>query len=172
MNKRIIAFLLALLMAAPAVVGCAEKKDDESAGIGKQNEEVSTSVDEMENLSEMEKRRLTKDNLPDADYDGQSFRISTRQGYLYEIWIEEADGEILNDALYNRNLAVEERFGVTIEPLYPGNDADHIAEIKRTILSADDAYDLVSSMVYQTGSIIPVPSKIPLYAHDIIYARF
>ena len=57
--------------------------------------------------------------LPDAKYDGHVFNILIT-GNTENTWqkndfkAEELTGEVLNDARYERNLAVEERFDITI----------------------------------------------------------
>ncbi len=51
---------------------------------------------------------------PDERYDGAEFRmIVLRSGYwgqdYDDLWIEAADGDVLNDAVYNRNMKTEEK---------------------------------------------------------------
>jgi hypothetical protein len=127
-----------------------------------QNTAGNTDVTSAENLtapettSEADERKSISDDLPERDFEGEMFRISTKSGTLYEIYTEEEDGEILNDALYQRNRVVEERFNVEITPLITNADDGntHVEFVKKTILASDDAFDLAATYVFTTGPII------------------
>lgn len=147
--KRISALALALLMLLASCGGTeAETSTETSAG-----EET---VTETGPLTEMEKRALIKDDLPDKDYGGMQFRISTKQGTLYEIDAEELTGDMLNDALYDRNLRIEERFNVEIVPIITmeGDGHTHVNNVKNSVIAADDAFELAATYVFTTGSIV------------------
>lgn len=111
---------------------------------------------DAETDNETDKRRAISDNLPETDFEGEIFRISTKEGTLYEIYTEEEDGEILNDALYQRNRTVEERFNVEIVPLITNADdgQTHVNNVKKTIIAGDDAFDLAATYVFTSGTII------------------
>lgn len=111
---------------------------------------------DIETDNETDIRKAIADNLPETDFEGQIFRISTKEGTLYEIYTEAEDGEILNDALYQRNRTVEERFNVEIAPLVTNaNDGNtHVNSVTNTIMAGDDAFDLAATYVYTSGTII------------------
>lgn len=60
-------------------------------------------------------------NLPDRDLEGRTFTVYTRsapglpQFDAYELVSEEMNGDVLNDAIYTRNMAVEEKYNFTIQ---------------------------------------------------------
>lgn len=55
----------------------------------------------------------------------------------------ESDGDILNDAIYERNRTVMERFGITMtETAIPYQDA--LSQTRANISAGDDAYDIIS----------------------------
>ena len=54
------------------------------------------------------------DDLPTVDYGGAEFTIMDRTKYVYEFTAEEENGDILNDAVHERNRKVEDRFNVKI----------------------------------------------------------
>lgn len=148
--KRISTLALALLLLLSSCGGAAEETEaaaDTSA--------VETEA-ETAPLTEMEKRALVKDDLPDKDFGGMQFRISTKQGTLYEIDAEELTGDLLNDALYDRNLRIEERFNVEIVPVITeaGDGNTHVNSVKQSIIAADDAFELAATYVFTSGSIV------------------
>ena len=53
------------------------------------------------------------DNLGDIRFDGKTFTFYLCTGYG-DYYVEEESGEVLNDAIYNRNRKVEERLGITL----------------------------------------------------------
>ena len=107
-------------------------------------------------LTELEKRASVKDTLPEKDYGGTEFRISTKQGTLYEIDAEELTGDLLNDALYDRNLRIEDRFNVRIVPVITeaGDGMTQVNNVRQSIISADNTFDLAATYVFTMGSII------------------
>ena len=155
MNKqRLMVLLLAMLAVVPTVASCAEKPVDQGTASTTPAQSDAETEDPDANLSMMERRKRVKDDLPEKNYDGAQFRISTKQGYLYEIYTEEEDAEILNDALYKRNNKVEERFGVKIEPIVVNADGEHVSWVRKTISASDDAFELAATYVYTSGSLV------------------
>lgn len=85
------------------------------------------------------------DDVPELDYSGYTFKMLMRNdtGWIADMYSEELNGEIMNDAIYKRNLAVSERFNLAgfevIKSSNPNLDTDGI----KTILAGDDAYDII-----------------------------
>ena len=136
MKKRIITALLLCAM----LVGCgAETTDKETTGT------ADTAVDAAETVQETE----LWDNVPAGSYDGYGFRFLTTEenwGY-YRMDVEEQTGEVLDDAVFARNLAVEDRLGIVITEtgLHYSKVMD---EVKATVLASEDAYDAMTLMAY------------------------
>ena len=107
-------------------------------------------------LTEMEKRALMEDDLPEKDFGGKDFRISTKRGTMYEIDEEEETGDIIEDALYARNRRIEERFNIKIVPVITeaGDGNTHVNEVRQSIMAADDAFDLSATYVFTTGPLV------------------
>ncbi len=72
----------------------------------------------------------------------------------YTFWTEDQVGEKVNDAIYERNRAMEERFRIAIkEPTQGG--ADYVGTmIKSTVLGSMDEYDLVFYGVQESPSMM------------------
>ena len=86
--------------------------------------------------------------LPEADFGGETFNV-----YLWSLSklpVEEENGDILNDAIYARNRAVEDELNVNIE-LIPltGNDRNSPAVLEKYILAQEDV--ITYGMQMQAG---------------------
>lgn len=97
-------------------------------------------------------------SLPDKlDFGGKEIKI------LY--WLEqgecadEQDGEIVNDALYDRDIAVEERLGVNITNLPRSYTWDtrmeYIDAVRQSVMAGDDSFDIVSGQYATMPTLIP-----------------
>ena len=148
--KRISTLALALLLLLSSCGGAVDETDAAA------DTTAAETTAETGPLTEMEKRALVQDDLPDKDFGGMQFRISTKKGMLYEIDAEELTGDLLNDALYDRNLRIEERFNVEIIPVVTeaGDGNTHVNSVKQSIIAADDAFELAATYVFTSGSIV------------------
>lgn len=90
-----------------------------------------------------------RDSVPEMTFDGKEFVFLTREfdgnGYWgnMEFDAEEMNAEAINDAVFNRNSRIEERFDITISEIRT-EPADQSARLANSVASADDAYDCVS----------------------------
>lgn len=82
--------------------------------------------------------------IPDDKYEGYEFRIlgveKATGAKNSEIAVETENGETLNDAVYNRNRMVEERFGIKISHIV-GDYSNIVSGVGKTVLAGEDAYD-------------------------------
>ncbi|MDD4773380.1 MAG: hypothetical protein PHZ09_07220 [Eubacteriales bacterium] len=88
-----------------------------------------------------------KDNLPESDFNGYEFRIlAFNEVNIKTIFTEEMDGNLVNDAVFEKLRAVEDRFNVNIL-LADGSDyqstADEAGTVRREILANSDSFDIV-----------------------------
>ena len=93
--------------------------------------------------------------FPEIDYGGYEFRITSQifPNAVNEIVTERENGEVINDAIYKRNLIVEEKLNIAIK-----NNAqmpfDQMADfIKRSASASDDAFDLALCPTWVNGNI-------------------
>ena len=94
-------------------------------------------------------RNSISDELPERNYGGAVFTILDRVDQDYEFAAEEENADLMNDAIYRRNAAVEDRFGVSIEtmPLACawGEQATAFNNtLRSSVMAGDGAYDLVA----------------------------
>ncbi len=134
--KKVILFLLtaALLLSA----SCGEASVD-----GKTTTPDSSGDDIKESDSAATETELS-DDLGKYDFSGRSFSIYTRTTPLFYPYLDrqEATGDTIDDAVYNRNRKLEERFNFSFDEQYydytvEGNDAP-----RKLLLAGDDTYQL------------------------------
>ncbi|MBE6723719.1 MAG: hypothetical protein E7576_00775 [Ruminococcaceae bacterium] len=122
MNKRLTSLLLALLLTFPAfAAGCSESSENNTDS--KNTAANTPSATDAGNTGEEEAeteftRAMVKDDLPDdLDFNGatQLVLARTKAWFTGEMFVEELNGETLNDAVYQRDTAVEERLNVVID---------------------------------------------------------
>lgn len=96
-------------------------------------------------------------HLPDANYGGVDFRISTKTNTLYEVFTDAEDStDICESALIQRNNAVEDKYAVNIQPVIAAaDDLDtQVNEIAANVMSDYDVYDLLLTYVYSSGTLV------------------
>ncbi len=109
MKKRI-ALLLSLLMLSSSIISCSDEgqedisNDTESADALQSESDVSVESDTVN------ERLLIDDELPDETFGGQDFIVLTARNFF--IASEDLIGETVNDAVYNRNITLEDRFDI------------------------------------------------------------
>ena len=141
MQKRILTLLLCALMTASALTACGESAPAETGTSGSESN-VGTSAEETE---------ITRANTPDTLPDDLDFGGATINVYYFghELSAQydgpaELTGDVVTDALYNRNLAVEERLNVTFNWVKGSADWDGFPGEVQTILQAGSSdYDII-----------------------------
>lgn len=136
-KRRIISALLVYTLSLLAACGAEETTND----VETQPTDTSSDVETEPS------RENTPDSLPDdLDFDGLNIRIVCRDVEInvQEISAEQT-GDIIDDAIYNRNRMVEERLNVTLEAIPTGTDASQNANaIRSSVMAGSDDYDIVS----------------------------
>ena len=155
--KRTLAMVLALLMlAATAMTSCSESTENaETTGSDTSNTPTATE----ETVVEEEETRATA-NVPDSDFEGYTFTIHCSSNSEYSIIqndfaAEELTGEAINDAKFNRLVAVGDKLNVNIvtqEAASSGSDAGY-NEISRDVTAGTASYDLATACGYATSKL-------------------
>ena len=148
MKKRsMLALFLAMLMLASCGSGGTERED---------TEKVETDpAGETETVQETE-----PDILAGLSYNGRTFRILTSDTDISSNDLIEGTGELtgdnVNDAVYSRNLAVEETLDVGLAYEHANNAwGDVYKSVQTLVLSGDATYDLLidDQLGFSTASI-------------------
>ena len=158
--SRLACLMLACLMLLP-LVACG-KTDDQTATTTTANGEVTTTVgggseattEQTENTDAM---GYLKDDLdPTLNFNNEEFTLlywSDREHE--EFYAESQTGDLVNDAIYTRNQAVEERLGIKFAYVTEKGNASYVNDfaqkVNTSISAGDHAYDLVSAHSYTIG---------------------
>ena len=131
MKKQTVCLLMALLLLS--MTACASDSPDHA-------ETEPTDVDAAP--VETEDPYPFTSHLPSANYDGFLFRImgeEMRDHYDSE----EQTGEVINDAVYARNLSVEEKYNIDLEYEILGWQSGD-DQIQTVVMAGDNPYSLVT----------------------------
>lgn len=153
-SKRIISFLLLASMLCTLFVSCKSEDEKDSSDTS----DTSETIAEVNLETEEETEANYLESLPTVNYDGAEFTILCRDEKAYEIWAEAETGETINDAVFRRNKAVEEKYSVTIranEQVGGWNDKDSFMNlIRKSVRGQDGAYDLVAGYMAYTSNLV------------------
>lgn len=134
MKRRVMGILL--LVTLLAATGCSTTETETETQTSTQTE---TDVQEMVDPLQAEYDALTVE-----DYGGYTFRImNSPSNFAYsDVVVEELTGEALNDAVYNRNLAVCDALNIQLT-MTEGQWLDGINMARSFILANSDEFDIV-----------------------------
>lgn len=134
---RAVALALSLLMLIPAFIACSDTASADDNNKANINTPVSdTDTDESTT-------KIYRDNVTTKDYEKYKFRIYSRDDTWFNgnICVDALTGEGVNDSIFERNLAVSERFNIVItETLSTNTDV-----ARNTVLANEDAYDMINA---------------------------
>lgn len=150
-KKQILSALLSALILSGSLVSCS----DNTAENSKIESKSSSAEPETENISATETDEETeasyKDNLPDGlNFGGESVHFYSREHYRFndEVTVEYMTGEVINDAIYQRQYNVQDRLNVTIENTKEGDQHGSVDKMRSLVTSGDSTYDIFTSSMY------------------------
>ena len=161
--KRIIAMLIALLMLVPTLASCSDNTPAETKETTAQQETAQTaeSTDASADESETEDERI-KPNIPEsADFGGDDITFlhwyntawteTVRQSR--DIYAEGITGDAINDAVYNRNVKIEDAYKVKIA-LQLEQSTDIASMVGQQVTSGDNTFDVVYQLLSAAPALI------------------
>ena len=123
-----IAFILALILAlTPLLIACGDTSDNASS--------IDTLADEKSDTE------FTLNDLPSLDYGKKDFGIFTDKGAARYLLAEEETGDLLDDAIFQRNIAVEEKFNLNLN-IVEAEVNQPCAEIRNYIMADDKTFNM------------------------------
>ena len=138
--KRVLIFFLALVMLIGVLAACGPKQNGPEE---RKPVEQDTSADQY---------------LPKADYSGKTYTVLYRQGQFYEEeWISDDSrhGDVINDAIAQRNQAVIDRYGVKLdyETGKTSTDFENVFWPKVLNNVEDDTFQLIAGQTYRLATV-------------------
>jgi len=140
------ALVLALLMLGSAV-SCGDSGTQDEAAANAQ-----TTVQDTPNASPT--LESVTASYADRDYDGYVFRVGVRDEVdweTYDVIAEELTGEAINDAVYNRNLLMEENMNIKITEIRHDRPATNLTQ---SVTAGTDDYDTVTDGLFIAAPLV------------------
>ena len=155
-TRRILAFALSLLMLLGTLVACAQTPDPEDTIPTPEASNAITAAPEAteEETTESlyDEDGYLKSSLPDElDFGGETVTILWWNDVEQpEFFIEQTNGELINDAIFKRNANVEEKMGVKlawvdIKGQYNSDGQNYANHVGNMYASGDTTYDIISA---------------------------
>ena len=148
---RILALICAVILLVPCFASCANTQSSEETTAA-QNAQTEAPVEEVTVDNSKDKDGYLRDDLPDEiDYKGETVSILGWQDVErpeFEILEEETGVDMVKDAIYSRNIAVEDRLGVTLEwTMQKGNNSNRaaFANYVQNCYSGGTYYDIIAT---------------------------
>ena len=161
--KRTMAMLIALLMLVSTLASCSNNTPAESKETTAQQETYQTaeSTDASADETTAEDERI-KPNIPEsADFGGDTITFlhwyntawteTVRQSR--DIYAEGITGEAINDAVYNRNVKIEDAYKVKIA-LQLEQSTDIASMVGQQVTAGDSTYDVVYQLLSAAPALI------------------
>ncbi|MHB1154383.1 MAG: hypothetical protein ACYCWE_15010 [Eubacteriales bacterium] len=144
---RAASLLTAVLVTAVQLSACLSKPDTaDTTDTGTVYEDTAPVTDSLG------ARREVEDGLPAYDFQGASLRAIVQDSCAYDFWSETETGDALDDSIYYRNRAVEERFNVDIADPKVEPYGDISTVVRGSVNAGDDEFDLVLGQMEMTGA--------------------
>ena len=137
-TKPLICSILAAVMAMTAACG------------GEAAENVVTESTDTTETTAAETTALT-DSVPELDFDGAQFRTIEQSSTSYGMYTAEANGDVVNDAIFDRNRAIEERFNIVFAETQRLPYGEISTMVNKSVMSGSDEFDLVFGQMYQSA---------------------
>lgn len=160
MKKRLFTLLLAALLVSSALTACGNSDAEKTNDTTSTNVADTTAAVETDALTDYEQRQLISDDLPENDFGGQEFRVLTTDhdsynSVTFEIIAEELTGDACNDAVFNRNVDIGERFNMTIVGMA---EKEPYKLVNNAVTAGTDEYDLAGVYNFQSYYLITAQS--------------
>lgn len=141
--------LLLILSSLITAASCGSEPPDDNMSL----------TDESTDESSAPEETTISDSLPsDLDFGGETFTMLVNGSVgAPEFFVDEQDGDVVNDAIYNRNARVSERLNVNFKFIEePGafNERKTFAQrVSQSVLANDSTYDAVAGYSMAIASL-------------------
>ena len=146
-NKRISLLIFSALFICLIISACSN--DGSQTEIPSVNDGISDFAEDVTDVAEEEYI------YPDLDGGGVDFTFlspSTTWFYYTDIVHEQMSGEVLDDAIYNRNRLIESKFNIEIKAVE--RDIGNITgELRKIVAAGDDSYDAAFCPAFYGGTL-------------------
>nr|MBQ4320067.1 extracellular solute-binding protein [Clostridia bacterium] len=171
MNHTLCRLISAVLLSATvlSLAACASDNGTNAQTTADTTVSASAETTEETTTAAETKPAVQVPDLPSKDWEGRSAMFLVKgpgQGNWEskEIWVPEENGEVVNDAVYARNLKMEERYNFKVA-ITGGDSLDSMA--RTVILAGDSDYDVVMPNMTQSANL--ANEKLTFDLYDVPY---
>ena len=150
MKKYLCLFLTALMLLS-IFVGCVDSNEEEDDTLQTLEGETDEAAIALQNIS--------------VDWNEEDFVVLAREDFHYDEWYTENRTEVLEDAVYQRNLALEEYCNLKLN-IIPSNTGDMNGTIKKDVQTGAGEYDLLQNHMANTANLASEGTLISFTALD------
>jgi len=154
MKKRIFTLTLVLIMLLSSC-NTVNEKDESKKGDSVVNSGETNPDEEKDKTPyelELERRATISDELDEITFENEDF-VVLGEGQLQTYNVaEDILAETFNDALYYRDLGIEDRFKIDLKMNVITGDVGE--EVRNSVLANDDSYDLVTYNMVYSGMLV------------------
>jgi hypothetical protein len=154
----ILSVLIIIAMFLPLILtACANNNDGNNDVSDKDKKDAVNTGDNVEAEDAEDEIKEYKADAETFDWGGKEFKILVNPNDSTE-WrdvdftVEEQTGDPINDAVYNRNLMIEEMFNIKIVPVNTAPDT-HVASIRKAVKAGDNAYDATFNSTFSSATL-------------------
>lgn len=162
--KKLLSLLLAVLMLASVTVAAASCANSDDQPDNTADTTTATPSDEANTPSDtttaaqvddVTTEPLVQDDLPELNYNNTTFNFLVWKQGVQEYYAESQTGDAVNDAIYARNLEVENRLGVKLSYTEIKGNSSAFREYCQTVMTAvnagDKSYDALGCYLRSAG---------------------
>ncbi|MCL2158282.1 MAG: extracellular solute-binding protein [Oscillospiraceae bacterium] len=155
-KNKILALLLALAFVFGLFLPACAKNEEKASDNAPTNGEIGAD-EAAEGEAADESPIEYKAEAETFDWDGKEFRVlvnlnNSDEWRDVDFTAEEINGEPINDAVYMRNISIEDMFNIQVVPINtdPGS---HVSNIRKTVNAGESAYDLTFNSTFDSSTL-------------------
>ncbi|MBQ9543659.1 MAG: hypothetical protein IJV00_00875 [Clostridia bacterium] len=155
--KKILCALLAALLTLSVFAACADGKKSSAAQNSDQAQTGAGPAVTDPNVDEWGREKVESAIPADKKFANNTVNfVFDDTGRSFEFVADALSGDLINDAVYNRNLKVENDLGITLNYIeLPGNDEFSFCNaVSRAVLSGTGDYDLIAGWAYFLTAVV------------------
>ncbi len=146
-SARVMAALLCSLM---LLTSCGDENTTQN---DTQSGEITSAPAETKPVDALDARMDVDDGLGTKDFGGRTFRIFGDDACPDYYIMDSMTGDAMDDAVYQRNLEITERFNVKLEAkVFFENDL--VTNLKTSVLAGEDEYQLFAGHIIYAGGAV------------------
>ncbi len=136
--KKFLCLSMIALMLLAVFAGCVDAEQGEDETLQQLESETDEAATALQAIS--------------VDWNLDDFTVLAREDFHYDEWYTENRTEVLEDAVYQRNLAFEEFCNLTLN-IIPTTTAEMSGEIKKDVQAGTGEYDLLQNHMVHTSAL-------------------